>query len=217
MDIDSWTQDRLHDVLGLSDKYTAQFLIGMSRKASSSDDLLTNLESTGAVTMTNEMRAFAVELWNKVPHRKTSTSHENPNRMREAQILAERRKNLNYKILSDDDDDVELGRGRGRDDVFVERRDEGRGRRKNIRQRKTTWDSGSEAEDDDVAGEKRKGRKKKTTTAKGSGSDSDDWDETEKNRKKDLEERDAFAERMKMKDKEKTRHIVERSDRKVYN
>ena len=32
---------------------------------------------------------------------------------------------------------------------------------------------------------------------------------------KDLEERDALAERLKMKDKEKTRNIMERPDKKV--
>ena len=37
----------------------------------------------------------------------------------------------------------------------------------------------------------------------------------ERERKEDLAERDAFSERMRMRDKEKTRHIVERSDKKV--
>ena len=37
----------------------------------------------------------------------------------------------------------------------------------------------------------------------------------EKERKEDLAERDAFSERIRLKDKEKTRHIVERSDKKV--
>ena len=37
----------------------------------------------------------------------------------------------------------------------------------------------------------------------------------EQHRVKDLEERDALAERLKMKDKEKTRNIMERPDKKV--
>ena len=37
----------------------------------------------------------------------------------------------------------------------------------------------------------------------------------ERDRKKDLVERDALAERIRLKDKAKTRHVVERSDRKV--
>lgn len=37
----------------------------------------------------------------------------------------------------------------------------------------------------------------------------------ERERKEDLAERDALSERIRLKDKEKTRHIVERSDKKV--
>ena len=37
----------------------------------------------------------------------------------------------------------------------------------------------------------------------------------ERERMEDLAERDALAERIRLKDKEKTRHIVERSDKKV--
>ena len=37
----------------------------------------------------------------------------------------------------------------------------------------------------------------------------------EEERKIDLAERDALAERIRLKDKDKTRHIVERSDKKV--
>lgn len=38
----------------------------------------------------------------------------------------------------------------------------------------------------------------------------------ERERKEDLAERDALSERIRLKDKEKTRHIVERSDKKVH-
>lgn len=38
----------------------------------------------------------------------------------------------------------------------------------------------------------------------------------ERERKEDLAERDALSERIRMKDKEKTRHIMERSDKKVH-
>lgn len=43
----------------------------------------------------------------------------------------------------------------------------------------------------------------------------EEWEKEERERLQDLEERDAFAERVKQRDKEKTRHILERSDKKV--
>ena len=46
-------------------------------------------------------------------------------------------------------------------------------------------------------------------------SDDDDFDEQERERMKDLKERDEFADRMKNKDKEKTRQIMSKSEKKV--
>lgn len=43
----------------------------------------------------------------------------------------------------------------------------------------------------------------------------EEWEKEERERLQDLEERDAFAERVKQKDKDKTRHILERNDKKV--
>ncbi|XP_059495395.1 pre-mRNA-splicing factor ATP-dependent RNA helicase DHX16 isoform X2 [Stegostoma tigrinum] len=49
-----------------------------------------------------------------------------------------------------------------------------------------------------------------------SGSEEEEWEKEEKDRLKDLEERDAFAERIKQRDKDRTRNILERSDKKAY-
>lgn len=43
----------------------------------------------------------------------------------------------------------------------------------------------------------------------------EEWEKEERERQLDIEERDAFAERVKQKDKDKTRHIAERTDKKV--
>ena len=45
--------------------------------------------------------------------------------------------------------------------------------------------------------------------------DDSDFDEQEAERLKDLKERDEFADRMKSKDKEKTRQIMSKSEKKV--
>lgn len=50
----------------------------------------------------------------------------------------------------------------------------------------------------------------------GSDSDSDSVDSTEEARRKDLKERDEFANRLKKRDEEKTRKIVQASDKKAY-
>lgn len=43
----------------------------------------------------------------------------------------------------------------------------------------------------------------------------EEWEKEERERLQDIKERDAFAERVRQKDKEKTRNISERTDRKV--
>ena len=43
----------------------------------------------------------------------------------------------------------------------------------------------------------------------------EEWEREERERVQDIEERDAFAERVKLKDKDKTRNIAERTDKKV--
>lgn len=43
----------------------------------------------------------------------------------------------------------------------------------------------------------------------------EEWEKEERERQQDIEERDAFAERVKQKDKDKTRNITERTDKKV--
>lgn len=49
-----------------------------------------------------------------------------------------------------------------------------------------------------------------------SSSDSDSVDSAEEARRKDLKERDEFADRLKKRDEEKTRNIVQASDRRAY-
>lgn len=64
--LEQWVSDRLHDILGLSDRYVSQFMIGTARKASSSQDFVTRLEQTGTIDIDPSVIAFAQELFEKV-------------------------------------------------------------------------------------------------------------------------------------------------------
>ena len=65
---EQWVSDRLHDILGISDKYIAQFMIGLSTKATCSADLIQRLKDTGTVEVDTNMVNFLNELYNKVRH-----------------------------------------------------------------------------------------------------------------------------------------------------
>ena len=64
--VERWVGDKLHDILGISDKHIAQYLIGLAGKASSSDDFVRRLKDTGTVDVDANMVNFCNELWNKV-------------------------------------------------------------------------------------------------------------------------------------------------------
>ena len=63
--IETWVNDKLHDILGISDKYIAQYLIGLAKKSSSADEYVEKLRDTGTVEIDQNMVIFSQELWQK--------------------------------------------------------------------------------------------------------------------------------------------------------
>ena len=64
--LERWVGDQLHDILGISDKYITQYLIGLAGKASSTDEYLQKLRDTGTIDVDQSIVSFAKELWMKV-------------------------------------------------------------------------------------------------------------------------------------------------------
>ena len=192
--IQQWVSDRLHQILGLSDKYVAQFLVGLAKKATSLPDFVSRLENTGTIKMNDEVRQFATELWSKVPQKQTV---EKPGSAKERAAVKEQQRMKSYTLISDPEDD---------DDVTITtaQEDKRKKKRKHLRTDKPSkWES-----DEEVAEEESNAKKKKEDE-----SSSDEWERAEEERMKDLEERDALAERIKKRDKEHTRKITEKSEK----
>ena len=66
MELARYVGDRLHDLLGISDKYVAEYFIGLAGKSSSAASFIEQLRDTDTVTVDDAMMSFARELWNKV-------------------------------------------------------------------------------------------------------------------------------------------------------
>ena len=101
-----WVSDELHDILGLSDRYTAEYLVGLARKAPSTGTFLKQLEKTGAISINEAVTEFSQKLWQRVPHQ---TAIEKPARAREREAILQREKNKKYQLImegSDDEDEV---------------------------------------------------------------------------------------------------------------
>lgn len=64
--LETWVNDKLHDILGISDKYIAQYLIGLAQKSKSSEEYIQKLRDTGTIEVDQNVAKFSNELWNKV-------------------------------------------------------------------------------------------------------------------------------------------------------
>ena len=64
--LDQWVKDRLHDILGLSDKHVAQFMIGTAERSSGPEDFVSRLKKTGTIDIDQTVTSFAHELYDKV-------------------------------------------------------------------------------------------------------------------------------------------------------
>ncbi|KAJ8290155.1 hypothetical protein GJAV_G00009360 [Gymnothorax javanicus] len=201
--LEQWVNDRLHDILGLSDKYVAQFMIGSARKSSGPQDFVSRLRSTGTIDIDQRVVSFAEELFNKIPRKQAV---EKPARTREREILEMEKKNRNYTLLEDSESEGEVAREKSE-----KKKSKDRGKkRKHLRQKREESPSSGEEE---RTHSKRPAAEKKDEEME---EEEEEWEKEERERLHDLEERDAFAERVKLKDKDKTRHILERNDKKAY-
>ncbi len=99
-----WVSDRLYDLLGLSDSYTAEFLVGTAKKCNSEQSFLKKLKDTGAIKVNDSIVSFASELWNKVPHK--SEDRYAASREKEKTAILQYKKNKTYSLVSDDDDEL---------------------------------------------------------------------------------------------------------------
>ncbi|XP_048472943.1 pre-mRNA-splicing factor ATP-dependent RNA helicase DHX16 isoform X1 [Rhincodon typus] len=192
--LEKWVNDQLHQLLGLSDKYVAQFLIGTAQRSDSVADFIRRLEETGTIDITQGVRRFADELWTKIPRKEKV---EKAARAVEREALALQQKNRTYLLLEDSEDS-------GPEEK--QSHNKSKRKRKHIRKKRA---ASSESDSDDKTA-------RNPSPQKLSGSEEEEWEKEEKDRLKDLEERDAFAERIKQRDKDRTRNILERSDKKAY-
>ena len=206
-ELQNWVSDKLHDSIGMSDKYAVEYLINLAKTASSTDVYLRKL--SGVIGSDKQIKTVALELWGKVPRKE---KRENPNRVKEREIVEMQKKYASYKMLPDTDEDEQEEQSSKK----KKKKKVGKDRsKKNIRKRQIDSEN-SDSEDNETYKLLTKFDRKKNKSNYGSNSDSDDYEKIEKNRKEDLKERDEFAERLKKRDKEKTRNLVEKSDKKAY-
>uniref|UniRef100_A0A8C7S8S6 RNA helicase n=1 Tax=Oncorhynchus mykiss TaxID=8022 RepID=A0A8C7S8S6_ONCMY len=134
--LEQWVSDSLHDILALSDRYVAQFMIGSARKSLSAQDFVAHLKSMGTIDINQRVIAFAQELYEKIPRKQVV---EKPARAIERRVMEIERKNRNYTLLSDSESDGEAVREKEK------KKSKDRGdKRKHLRKREESQSSSEE-------------------------------------------------------------------------
>ncbi|XP_050406181.1 pre-mRNA-splicing factor ATP-dependent RNA helicase DHX16 isoform X1 [Patella vulgata] len=195
MSVEKWVSERLFDLLGISDKYIAQYFVGLANKSGSEDDFVDRLRDTGTVEIDDNIINFTKELYHKVPHKqkavKTLTVQQ------QSQLDLEK-KNQTFQLLSDGEDLEE--------DYKIPTKKKKENKRQKHLRKKQESESSSESEKDVPVS---RGRQAESSSE-------DEMDALEKERLHDLQERDEFANRMKDKDKDKTRNVASKSEKRAY-
>ncbi|KAI7754434.1 hypothetical protein M8C21_019224, partial [Ambrosia artemisiifolia] len=100
IDLKTWVSDKLMSLLGFSQPTLVQYVISLSKKASSPSDIFDYLKDM-QVSSLNDTHAFAEEIFQKVEHKSFGS---NLYRQQEEAAVMLARKQRNYKLLANDDD-----------------------------------------------------------------------------------------------------------------
>ncbi|XP_021756954.1 pre-mRNA-splicing factor ATP-dependent RNA helicase DEAH1-like isoform X1 [Chenopodium quinoa] len=184
----SWVSDKLMTFLGYSQPTVVQYIIGLSKQASSPGDVVGKLVEFG-LSSSSEIRAFAEEIYARVP-RKTSGVNLYQKQEREAAMLV--RKQKTYELLDADDDD---------DRMPVSNAEPMKKESHKKRFRKKT--DNPEDEDDEVTVSREQKRQVKRKYS------DDDDSESEEERIRDQKEKEELERHMKEKDAARTRKLTE--------
>ena len=61
----NWVSERLHEILGLSDRQVAEYMVELATKSKSSKDLTKRLQKSGTIEVNSDVKHFAAELWSR--------------------------------------------------------------------------------------------------------------------------------------------------------
>ncbi|XP_060073522.1 pre-mRNA-splicing factor ATP-dependent RNA helicase DHX16-like [Ylistrum balloti] len=192
--LETWVNDKLHDIVGISDKHITQYMIGLAKKATTTEHFVESIKDTGVIDIDTNVLSFARELWGKVPHQAQT---EKLGRKREREALELQKKNDSYRVLSDEDSEEE---------TYLPVKREKRDRKQKHFRRKQ--ESSEESSEDDI-------QENLDQDDPLSDSDSDELDQQEQQRLQDIDERDKFAKRLRDKDKANTRNVMSKSEKKA--
>ncbi|KAM6396223.1 LOW QUALITY PROTEIN: pre-mRNA-splicing factor ATP-dependent RNA helicase DHX16 [Rhynochetos jubatus] len=201
--LERWVSGELQSLLGLSGRHVPAFLVALARRSRSAEELLERLRETEALRVEEpRVRAFARELWDKVPR---EAPREPPGRAAERAALELQRRSQGYRLVESDEEEAGPSPGSAPSQSSSSGpADASRRRRRHLRRRRSeSPEAPSPSPPTPPAPEPPEEPEA-------------EWEASERERLRDLEERDAFAERLRRRDRDRTRNVLARPDAKAY-
>ncbi|KAF8362245.1 mog-4 [Pristionchus pacificus] len=191
MSIETWVNDELHTLVGMSDRNTANFIISLARKAMDTTDLVQKLADSGAIDVNTKVERFASQLMSRIPRSAPKAERQRGPSAAELAEQQMRKMNAAAKMIDYGSEDKTKKKG-----AHARKRDENY---------------------DDYSAPISKSDKKSKKMKKEADSGESDIDEMNRALDDDIKERDELAERLKNKDKSNTRNVVEVGRKKAEN
>ncbi|XP_074990677.1 pre-mRNA-splicing factor ATP-dependent RNA helicase DHX16 [Calonectris borealis] len=201
--LERWVSGELQALLGLSGRHVPAFLVALARRSRSVEELLERLRETEALRVEEpRVRAFARELWDKVPR---EAPREPPGRAAERAARELQRRSQGYRLVdSDDEGPGPAPSSASSHGSAPSMADASHRRRRHLRRcRSESPEASSPSPPPPPAPEPPEEPEA-------------EWEASERERLRDLEERDAFAERLRRRDRDRTRTVLSRPDAKAY-
>jgi len=108
-DLNSWVSDKLHELVGISDRSIAEFMVGLCKKSKSPSEFVEKIRDTGTIDVNDKVSLFAGELWNRLPRQQSAgEKRREENRKREKEAIDMFNKNSKFGLVESDDDELSI-------------------------------------------------------------------------------------------------------------
>jgi len=108
-DLASWVSDKLHELVGISDRSIAEFLTGLCRKSSSPSEFLQKIRDTDTIEVDDRVAVFATELWGRMPRQLSAgEKRRQENRAREQEVAATNARYSKLGLVDSEDDELSI-------------------------------------------------------------------------------------------------------------
>ena len=209
-----WVQDQLHDVIGMSNKTMAEFMISLAKRSKSSDQLAQRLQSEFNFTAGAKTSGFSTELFSRIKPGSSSSSSKKKSKRSSGpsnKDLLERSRQFSMVGDEDADEDEQLLASiRARRKRKLEKKEKKRAEKKKKNAKHARRRGHSDDDDDDETVIKRRAdiKAEEDAEAAAKAAEADDELRKEIEREKDMREKEEFEARLKAKDEARTKRLM---------